>query len=136
MVVLRKEQYDSMLYNIRHHAQTTPLPPLKGEVARRAGGVTPSVLLRRTHLIAMIVMSATLRKDLIRHALRARHLLLRGEGISLSCGRDSAILCMQHKTSHSADPLPSPMTSGLPPPVAEKGRQRVRGRKGDRVSGG
>ena len=38
------------------------------------------VLLRRTHSIAMIVMSATLRKDLIRHALRARHLPLRGEG--------------------------------------------------------
>ena len=38
------------------------------------------VLQRRTHSIAMIVMSATLRKDLIRHALRARHLPLRGEG--------------------------------------------------------
>ena len=34
----------------------------------------------RTHSIAMIVMSATLRKDLIRHALRACHLPLRGEG--------------------------------------------------------
>ena len=61
MVVLRKEQYDSMLYSIRHHAQTTPLPPLKGEVARRAGGVTPSALPRRTHSIATE-----------RHALRVK----------------------------------------------------------------